>query len=125
MKDFGNFFAGRTVLITGGTGSIGHILTDRLLKYNVKTIRIMSRHEDLQIQMQRDYPDKRMHFLLGDVRDYDRCITATKDIDIVIHAAALKHVSDIERHPSEAVKTNILGTMNVKRQAWLTTYRTS
>jgi UDP-N-acetylglucosamine 4,6-dehydratase/5-epimerase len=106
-------FDRKKVLITGGTGSLGTALTRRLLKTNVDTIRIFSREEFKQIQMQNNLKDKRLRFLIGDVRDKERLIKATEDIDIVIHAAALKHVPLVEYNPFEAVKTNVYGSQNL------------
>lgn len=95
-------------MITGGTGSFGHQMANILCRVNPKEVKIFSRHEDLQHSMAREFPN--FVFVLGDVRDYERVLEATKNIDIIFHAAALKQISDIERHPMEAVKTNILGT---------------
>lgn len=106
-------FSGKKVLITGGTGSLGTALTIRLLKTDVDTIRIFSREEFKQMQMQNNLKDKRLRFLIGDVRDKDRVIKASEDIDIVIHTAALKQVPIVEYNPFEAVKTNVLGAQNV------------
>jgi len=106
-------FDGKKVLITGGTGSLGIALTKRILSTNVDTIRIFSREEWKQVQMQNNLPDKRLRFLIGDVRDKDRLLRALEDIDIVIHAAALKHVPIAEYNPFEAVKTNVNGSQNV------------
>lgn len=103
-----------TVLITGGTGSFGTAFTDYLLKhYQPKAIRIFSRDEFKQYQMQQKFSDKRLRFLLGDVRDKDRLVRAMDGADVVIHAAALKHIPAAEYNPFEPVKTNILGTQNV------------
>jgi len=106
-------FDGKKVLITGGTGSLGKALTKRILKTNVDTIRIFSRDELKQVQMQSEFDDKRIRFLIGDVRDKERLLRAFEDIDIVIHAAALKHVPVAEYNPFEAVKTNVYGSENV------------
>jgi UDP-N-acetylglucosamine 4,6-dehydratase/UDP-glucose 4-epimerase len=106
-------FDGKQVLITGGTGSLGTALTERLLKTNVKRIRIFSRDELKQSQMEAGFNDKRLRFLIGDVRDKERLQTALEDIDIVIHAAALKQVPIIEYNPFEAIKTNVVGAQNV------------
>ena len=106
-------FDGKKVLITGGTGSLGKALTKKILKTNVDTIRIFSRDELKQVQMQSEFDDKRIRFLIGDVRDKERLLRAFEDIDIVIHAAALKHVPVAEYNPFEAVKTNVYGSENV------------
>jgi UDP-N-acetylglucosamine 4,6-dehydratase/5-epimerase len=106
-------FEGKIVLITGGTGSLGQALTKRLLKTNVEKIRIFSRGELKQIQMESELKDERLRFMLGDVRDKDRLSRALEDVDIVIHAAALKHVPKAEYNPFEVVKTNVYGTQNV------------
>ena len=74
-------FDGKTILITGGTGSLGKALTKRLLELNAKTIRIYSRNESKQIEMESEFDDKRLRFLLGDVRDYNRLLRATEDVD--------------------------------------------
>ena len=100
---------GKKVLITGGTGSLGTALTRRLLTTNVDTIRIFSRDELKQVEMSSKFNEKRLRFLIGDVRDKERLMHALEDIDIVIHAAALKHVPVIEYNPFEAVKTNVIG----------------
>ena len=92
-------FKGKKVLITGGTGSLGTALTQRLLKENVDTIRIFSRNENKQLEMESKFHDDRLRFLLGDVRDYSRLTRACEDIDVVFHAAALKHVPVIEYNP--------------------------
>ena len=104
---------GKKVLITGGTGSLGIALTKRLLQENVDTIRIFSRNENKQLEMDSKFHDDRLRFLLGDVRDYNRLTRAFEDIDIVFHAAALKHVPIIEYNPFEAIKTNVVGSQNV------------
>ena len=106
-------FEGKTVLITGGTGSLGRALTKKLLEQNVKTVRIFSRNENKQIEMENSFNDPRLRFLLGDIRDFSRLVRATEDIDIVFHAAALKHVPKIEYNPFEAIKTNVIGSQNV------------
>jgi len=106
-------FEGKKILITGGTGSLGNALTSRLLNDGVNTIRIFSRNESKQIAMESKFNDNRLRFLLGDVRDYVRLVRAMEDIDIVFHAAALKHVPVIEYNPFEAIKTNVIGSQNV------------
>jgi len=108
-------FEGKTILVTGGTGSFGNFISDKLLQMNPKEVRIFSRHENLQFEMKRKYPT--FKFILGDIRDYPRLKEAMKGVDIVFHAAALKQVSECEIHPLEAVKTNIIGASNVKRVA--------
>ena len=104
---------GKNILITGGTGSLGTALTHRLLKENVSIVRIYSRDEWKQTQMQEKIQDKRLRFLIGDVRDRDRLSRAMEDIDVVFHTAALKHVPVAEYNPFEAIKTNVFGTQNV------------
>ena len=106
-------FENKKILITGGTGSLGQALTERLLKNNVDTIRIFSRNEHKQIGMNAKFNDDRLRFFIGDIRDYDRLTRALEDVDIVFHAAALKHVPVIEYNPFEAIKTNVLGSQNV------------
>lgn len=106
----------KTILITGGTGSFGHKFTERIFKkYNPKKIIIYSRDEYKQYLMQKRYEPwiKRMRFLIGDVRDQDRLYRAFEGVEVVIHAAALKHVPAMEYNPIEAVKTNIHGAENV------------
>lgn len=106
-------FDGKRILITGGTGSLGQALTKRLLESDVESIRILSRNENKQVQMEEEFADSRLRFLIGDIRDLPRLTRAFEDIDIVFHAAALKHVPVIEYNPFEAIKTNIMGSQNV------------
>ena len=106
-------FDGKKVLITGGTGSLGTALTKKLLKTNVDTIRIFSRDEWKQVQMQSEIKDDRLRYFIGDVRDKDRLYRALENVDIVIHAAALKQMPVAEYNPFEAVKTNIVGSQNL------------
>jgi UDP-N-acetylglucosamine 4,6-dehydratase/5-epimerase len=106
-------FEGKTILITGGTGSLGKALTKRLLETNVETIRILSRNENKQVQMEEEFANSRLRFFIGDIRDLARLVRAFEDVDIVFHAAALKHVPVIEYNPFEAIKTNIIGSQNV------------
>ena len=106
-------FKGKKILITGGTGSLGHALTKRLLNTDATTIRILSRNENNQIKMESNFKDDRLRFLLGDVRDSDRLSRAMEAVDIVFHTAALKHVPKIEYNPFEGIKTNVIGSQNV------------
>ena len=106
----------KSVLITGGTGSLGKALTKHILDSypGVRKVAIYSRDEQKQFQMAQDYvEEKRIRFLIGDVRDQSRLKRALKDIDYVIHAAAMKHVPIAEYNPDECVKTNIDGARNV------------
>ncbi len=107
-------FNNSTILITGGTGSFGnHFIRKILKKYNPKKVIIFSRDELKQYEMQNDIKDKRLRFFLGDVRDLLRLEIAMKNVDFVVHAAALKHVSAAEYNPIEFVKTNITGAENI------------
>lgn len=105
---------GKIVIVTGGTGSVGSEIVRQLVKTRVKQIRVYSRDEHLQHELRYELPaDERLRFLIGDVRDKDRTIFAFRGVDIVFHAAAMKHVPACEYNPFEAVKTNIIGTQNV------------
>ena len=106
-------YKNKKILITGGTGSLGYSLTERLLKTDVESIRILSRNETKQVSMQEKLNDSRIRYFIGDIRDHDRLVRAFEDVDIIFHAAALKHVPIIEYNPFEAIKTNILGSQNV------------
>lgn len=108
-------YAGRKILITGGTGSFGRTVTKKLLERNVAEIRVLSRDEAKQDEMRHALGDDRLRFYLGDVRDYDSVDRATRDIDFVFHAAALKQVPSCEFFPLEAVRTNVFGSDNVVR----------
>jgi UDP-N-acetylglucosamine 4,6-dehydratase/5-epimerase len=101
------------VLITGGTGSFGNAVLDRLLNTDIKEIRILSRDEKKQNDMRLKYSDDRIKFIIGDVRDFNSVYYAAKNVDYVFHAAALKQVPTCEFYPIEAIKTNILGSHNV------------
>ena len=107
----------KNILITGGTGSFGHQMIIELMQYKPKLIRIFSRDEDKQHSLRQELLEssilEKIQFVIGDVRDYDRMYSVTKDMDIVFHAAALKQVPSVEAHPYEAVKTNIVGAYNV------------
>jgi UDP-N-acetylglucosamine 4,6-dehydratase (inverting) len=107
---------GKSILITGGTGSLGKALTKRIYKQypNVKRLVIFSRDEQKQFQMAQEYPNiKSIRFFIGDVRDKERLTRAFKGIDYVIHAAAMKHVHIAEYNPTECIKTNVNGAENV------------
>lgn len=105
---------GKRILITGGTGTFGYAMVRQLLGISgIDKIIILSRDEFKQHEMLREFGGERLSFFLGDVRDLSRLTRAFNDIDIVIHAAALKQVPALEYNPLEAVKTNILGTQNV------------
>tara|TARA_Y100000310_G_scaffold84594_1_gene81498 strand:- start:10224 stop:11063 length:840 start_codon:yes stop_codon:yes gene_type:complete len=103
----------KTLLITGGAGSLGKALTLELLKHSPQSIRIFDNSEFFQWEMQQKYTDPRLRFLIGDIRDKERLSRAMNGADIVIHAAALKHVPLCEYNPIEAVTVNSLGSANV------------
>ena len=112
---------GKTVLITGGTGSFGKRMLETLLKkFFFKKIIIFSRDELKQYELKQKYPIKKyknLRYFIGDIRDLDRLQLAFKNVDIVIHAAALKQVDTAEYNPIEVIKTNINGTENVVKAA--------
>ena len=108
-----HMFENKKILITGGTGSLGTALTTKLLKTDVDTIRIFSRDELKQSQMESRFNDERLRFLIGDIRDKERLEKAVEDVNIVIHTAALKQVPVIEYNPFEAIKTNVQGSQNL------------
>ena len=107
-------FKNKTILVTGGTGSIGSEIVKALLKYRPRKIRIYSRDESKQLELSQELKTKvPVIFLIGDVRDKERLNMAMENIDIVFHAAAMKHVVASEKNPFEAVKTNVEGTQNI------------
>jgi UDP-N-acetylglucosamine 4,6-dehydratase/5-epimerase len=110
--------SGKSVLITGGTGSLGKALTAHILKQSpqIKRLVIFSRDEQKQFEMAQEYPSgdfPQLRFFIGDVRDFERVKRALRGVDYVIHAAAMKHVPIAEYNPMECVKTNILGAENI------------
>lgn len=108
-------YAGKKVLVTGGTGSFGHTVSSRLLERDVAEIRILSRDEAKQDLMRHEINDPRLRFYVGDIRDYESVERATRDVDYVFHAAALKQVPSCEFFPMEAMRTNVVGSENVVR----------
>ncbi len=110
-------FSGKTLLITGGTGSFGNAVLRHFIKTDIEEIRIFSRDEKKQDDMRKHYQNSRLKFYLGDVRDSNSVDSAMKGVDYVFHAAALKQVPSCEFYPMQAVKTNILGTENVLNMA--------
>jgi len=113
------YFKNKNILVTGGTGSFGHYITSELIKFRPKKIVIFSNDEDQQYHMREEFKEHGdvLEFMFGDVREYSRVFEATKNIDIVYHAAALKHVPMGESHPFEVVKTNVIGAENVRQAA--------
>lgn len=106
-------FKGKTLLITGGTGSFGNAVLTRFLDSDLKEIRIFSRDEKKQDDVRKHLANDKLKFYIGDVRDHQSVLNAMRGVDYVFHAAALKQVPSCEFHPMEAVKTNVIGTENV------------
>lgn len=108
-----NCLKDKVILVTGGTGSFGKKLIRKALELQVKKIIVFSRDELKQYEMKQEFEDERIRFFIGDVRDKDRLYRAFDGVDIVIHAAAMKHVDACEYNPFEAIKTNIHGAQNI------------
>jgi FlaA1/EpsC-like NDP-sugar epimerase len=109
-----NEFKNKRILVTGGTGSIGSAIVRELLKYQPRQVRVFSRDETKQFELAHELnAGLKVNFLIGDIRDKERLNLAMENIDIVFHAAALKHVVSCENNPFEAIKTNVQGTQNV------------
>lgn len=121
LDSVANIINEKTILITGGTGTFGHKITEIILtKYRPKKLIIFSRDEFKQFNMKQIFPEDKysaIRYFIGDVRDYERLVTATRDVDIIFHAAAMKQVDTVEYNPLEAIKTNIYGTENVIKAA--------
>jgi UDP-N-acetylglucosamine 4,6-dehydratase len=109
--------AGKSVLCTGGSGSFGNAFIRRALADGARRVVCFSRDELKQAEMQKRLPDPRLRFFLGDIRDADRLTWAMRGVDTVVHAAAQKHVPSCEENPTEAIRTNVLGTLNVAEAA--------
>jgi UDP-N-acetylglucosamine 4,6-dehydratase/5-epimerase len=110
-------FTGKTLLITGGTGTFGNAVLKRFLKTEIAEIRVLSRDEKKQEDMRLAYQNAKLKFYIGDVRDYDSVALALDGVDYVFHAAALKQVPSCEFYPLEALRTNALGAENVLNAA--------
>jgi UDP-glucose 4-epimerase len=110
-------FEGKVLLITGGTGSFGNAVLNRFLDTGIAEIRIFSRDEKKQDDMRKKYHNPKLKFYIGDVRDFSSVLNATRGVDYIFHAAALKQVPSCEFHPMEAVKTNVIGTDNLLEAA--------
>lgn len=110
-------FSNKCLLITGGTGSFGNAVLKGFLDTDISEIRIFSRDEKKQDDMRKKFTSPKLKFYIGDVRDYKAVLNATRGVDYIFHAAALKQVPSCEFHPMESVKTNVLGTENVLEAA--------
>lgn len=108
----------KTVMITGGTGSFGQSFVRKILEEReVKSVIVFSRDELKQFEMQANLDNQQVRFVLGDVRDYKRLLEVSTDVDVIIHAAAMKQITAAELNPIEAIKTNVLGAENIVRVA--------
>lgn len=110
-------FSNKCLLITGGTGSFGNAVLKGFLDTDISEIRIFSRDEKKQDDMRKIFNSPKLKFYIGDVRDYKAVLNATRGVDYIFHAAALKQVPSCEFHPMESVKTNVVGTENVLEAA--------
>lgn len=116
--DLKSFYRGKTLLVTGGVGSIGSFLVRELLKYEPWSVRIFDNNESGLFDLGQDLQSEKIRLLVGDIRDKDRTLVAMEGVDAVFHAAALKHVPLCEFNPFDAVKTNVIGTQNVLDAAY-------
>jgi len=110
-------FANKTLLVSGGTGTFGNAVLRRVLKTDIREVRIFSRDEKKQDDMRIELSDSKLRFFIGDVRDYDSILPAMEGADCVFHAAALKQVPSCEFFPLEAIRTNALGAENMLNAA--------
>lgn len=108
-----NFYKNKTVLVTGGSGSIGREIVKKLLEVEPESVRIFDNNETALFDLEQEVNSDKLRTFIGDVRDKDRLNRAFENVDIIFHAAALKHVPLCEYNPFDAVKTNVLGTQNV------------
>ena len=108
-----DFYKGKKVLVTGGSGSIGRKIVAELLNYDVDVVRVFDNNETALFDLEQDLNSSKIRTFVGDIRDLRRLETAFKDIDIIFHAAAYKHVPLCEYNPMDAVKTNVGGTQNI------------
>ena len=115
MLDNKNIFENKNILIIGGTGTFGNKILEKLIKLNCKNLYVYSRDEYKQFIMKKKFPD--IKYIIGDIRDYNRLLESSKNIDILFHAAAMKQIDTVENNPLEAIKTNIYGTENVIKVA--------
>ncbi len=114
---FNNFYSGKIVLVTGGTGSIGSEIVREVLKLNPKSVRILDNNETGLFDLEHELKSDKIRTFMGDIRDKERLLRAFEGVDIIFHAGALKHVPLCEYNPFDAVKTNIIGTQNVLNAA--------
>lgn len=108
-----SFYDDKVILVTGGSGSIGREIVKKLLNIDPKSVRIFDNNETALFDLEQELNSKKVRTFIGDVRDKDRLNRAFENVDVVFHAAALKHVPLCEYNPFDAVKTNVLGTQNV------------
>ena len=108
-----DYYKGKKVLVTGGSGSIGQKIVKELLNYDVDVVRVLDNNETALFDLEQDLDSPKIRTLVGDIRDYKRLERAFKDIDVIFHAAAYKHVPLCEYNPMDAVKTNVIGTQNI------------
>jgi len=113
MKPLKDFYKGKVILVTGGAGSIGSEIVKKLLEYEPKVVRVFDNNETGLFELQQELQKENVRMFVGDIRDKERCKRAVEDVDIVFHAAALKHVPLCEYNPFDAVKTNVVGTQNI------------
>lgn len=114
----GKYIRNKNILITGGTGSIGSKVLDKIIEYNPKLVKIFSRNEYKQYQMRYAHSHRtNIQYIIGDIRDYESVSKAAENTDYIFHCAALKHVPFSEEMPEEFIKTNILGSLNVMKAA--------
>ena len=107
MEDLKNFYEGKRILVTGGVGSIGSNIVRKVLEYNPKVVRVLDSNETGLFDLEQELQLEKFRPLVGDVRDKERLKRAVEDVDIIFHAAALKHVPLCEYNPFEAAKTNV------------------
>ena len=113
MKELKNFYVGKTILVTGGVGSIGSEVVRKVLEYNPEAVRVLDSNETGLFDLEQELQSEKIRLFIGDIKDKERLKRAIENVDIVFHAAALKHVPLCEYNPFEAVKTNVIATQNL------------